>query len=135
MNLEEDPTLATVALRASTVDVHLVAPLEISLRRAKERIVVVLVGELDDATAPFLREKLVGLISELDADLVLDVGSLTFLDSTGLSLFVTLQKEVKAHGFHLVIKSPSPMARRLFQITGLTHILSIEPFEQPRYVR
>jgi anti-anti-sigma factor len=84
-------------------------------------------GELDGSSAPFLKEKLDGVTSELVGGLVLDIALLSFIDSSGLALFVVLQKQLEAMGANLVTLSPTPMARRLFQITALTQVLTIEP--------
>ena len=60
---------------------------------------------------------------------MLDIKKLSFIDSTGLSVFVSQQKKLSANGRKLVIYAPTAMARRLFQITGLGEVLTIEPSE------
>jgi anti-anti-sigma factor len=102
-------------------------PLQIFVRAEEGRTRVILVGELDDSTAPDLRAQLAQVTTDAAGDLVLDIGLLTFVDSTGLAIFVAQHKKLRAQGSRLTISSPSPMARRLLEITGLTQILSIEP--------
>ena len=63
-------------------------------------------------------------------DLSIDVGLLIFIDSTGLSLLVSVHKKVRALGHSLTIRDPTPATRRLFQITGLDDVLTVEPKEQ-----
>jgi anti-anti-sigma factor len=87
----------------------------------------VLAGELDGASAVSLSEQLRQVTANLVCDLVVDVGLLTFIDSTGLSLLVSLQKRVRESGRALTVVDPTPMARRLFQITGLDQVLTVEP--------
>ena len=53
------------------------------------RVVVVLSGELDIATAPALRQLLRGAL-EADPDLVVDLGDVTFLDASTIDVFVSL---------------------------------------------
>jgi anti-sigma B factor antagonist len=113
-----DDDNSTVARRPS---------LEIVVRRAAGRTQVVVSGELDDSKAPILRDRLVQVTANLVGDLELDIGLLTFMDSTGLALFVAQHKRLESMGSHLIIASPGFMARRLFQITGLTQVLTIEP--------
>jgi anti-sigma B factor antagonist len=110
-------------------------PLNVLVLRMEDPVRVIVSGELDSSTAPMLADKLTALDSEIHGDLVLDIGQLVFLGSAGLSLFVTEHKKLHEQGKTLIIFNPTPMARRLFQITGLVQILSIQPFEQPRYVR
>ena len=102
-------------------------PLRVVVRPEEGRTTVIVAGELDDSTAPELRERLAQVTTDLVGDLVLDIGLLTFVDSTGLALFVAQHKKLLSQGFGLTISSPSPMARRLLEITGLTQLLSIEP--------
>jgi anti-anti-sigma factor len=103
-------------------------PLQITISQMEDRTLVVLAGELDDLTAPFLRDTLVNLAG----DVVLDVGLLRFLDSTGMALFVAMHKKLKSQDHTLVIFSPTPSARRLFEITGLTDFLHIQPVRSNR---
>jgi anti-anti-sigma factor len=102
-------------------------PLQVVVRLGEGCTTVIVAGELDDSTAPDLRERLAQVTADLVGDLVLDIGLLTFVDSTGLALFVAQHKKLRSQGSRLIISSPSPMARRLMEITGLTRILSIEP--------
>jgi anti-sigma B factor antagonist len=106
------------------------SPLQILVSHLTEGAHVALAGELDGATAPFLVRTLVEVNQTLAGDLVLDITQLTFVDSTGLSVFVSQQKQLSATGRKLVIYGPTAMTRRLFQITGLEDVLTIEPLEE-----
>jgi anti-sigma B factor antagonist len=116
----EDPTAIRVGQYLEE------SPLQILVRHRAEHAYVVLSGELDGATAPFLLRTLVEVNDTLEGDLVLDINQLSFIDSTGLSVFVSQQKQLNSSGKKLVIYAPTPMARRLFQITGLEDVLTIE---------
>jgi anti-sigma B factor antagonist len=102
-------------------------PFHISVSQMEDRCLMVLSGELDVSTAPLFRDYLVNVTGDLVTDLVLDIGLLTFIDSTGLSLLISEDKRRSARGSSLTIFSPTPMARRLFDISGLTSVLSIVP--------
>lgn len=101
--------------------------LQVFISRVEVTTRVVLAGELDGASALPLGEQLCDVAAELVGDLVVDIGLLTFIDSTGLSLLLSLHKMVRACGCTLTICDPTPMARRLFQITGLDQLLTVEP--------
>jgi anti-sigma B factor antagonist len=121
----EDPTSAPVGQFLED------SPLQILVRHRGADAYVVLSGELDGATAAFLVRTLVEVNETLEGDLVLDINQLSFIDSTGLSVFVSQQKQLHASGKRLVIHAPTPMARRLFQITGLEDVLTIELPDEP----
>ena len=108
------------------------SPLQIFVRNEEDPTKVIIAGELDGSTARFLREKLAELTADLDGALALDVSLLTFIDSTGLSLILSVHKNLQARGLDLTIVDPTPMTRRLLQITGLDQVLRIEPSEQRR---
>jgi anti-sigma B factor antagonist len=120
----EDPTTAPVGTFLEE------SALQILVSHREEHAYVVLSGELDGATAPFLVRTLVEVNDTLEGDLVLDIKQLSFIDSTGLSVFVSQQKQLSAKGKKFVIYGPSTMARRLFQITGLEDVLTIEPLNE-----
>jgi anti-anti-sigma factor len=105
---------------------------EVSISHMDDRTLVVLAGELDDATVPALHNALLDHIEHLKDHLVLDIGMLTFLDSSGLGLFVTVHKKLESKGCKLTIFAPTPMARRVLEITGLTEVLTIQPAKDLR---
>jgi anti-sigma B factor antagonist len=103
-------------------------PLSIEVTRLYDRTCVMLHGELDDLSAPLLRDQLADLIaSDLSGDLALDIAGVTFVDSTGLSVLIQLHKNLAARGRQLTLFYPTSMARRLLMITGLDDVLHLEP--------
>jgi anti-sigma B factor antagonist len=109
-----------------------VAPLQITVSQMEDRTLIVVAGELDSLTVPFMRQKLVDVVEAGAGDVVLDIGLLKFIYSTGLALFLTFHKKLDVDGHKLVIFSPTPITRRLFEVTGLAEFLSIQPIEPSR---
>ena len=87
--------------------------------------VVRVVGELDLATAPQLRELLVALVAGGSRHVTLDLADLAFIDSTGLKVFVAGLERLRDCGGDLALRSPSPAALRVFEITGLTTMFAL----------
>ena len=83
--------------------------------------VVRLVGELDVAGAPEVRARLEGL----DGDVEIDCSGLTFIDSSGLGLFVAVHRACDARGAKLMIVDPSPRVSQLLELTGLNAVLDV----------
>lgn len=81
--------------------------------------VVSVYGELDVATSPMLRERLIRLVSEGSSNLVLDLEGVDFLDSTGLGTIVSVLKRARTRGGDLRLVSTQARIHRLFEITGL----------------
>ena len=102
-------------------------PFKVSVSASDDGVVLVIEGELDLAAAPILREALVDVTEGLEGDLILDIGLLTFIDSSGLALFVAEHKRLRSLGHELVICAATPRAIRLFEIAGLHKVLTVRP--------
>ncbi len=84
-----------------------------------------LVGELDLSSAGNLRRALCGLYHDGASSLVLDLSELAFVDSTGLSEFVIALKHCRERGGDVVLRSPTPVAARVLNISGLDQVFTI----------
>lgn len=82
-----------------------------------ERIIISLQGELDLANALTAEAKLDEALL-LGKEVVVDLGELEFLDSTGISLIVTALARPEGSRLSFV-PSRNPGVRRLFALTGL----------------
>jgi len=80
--------------------------------------VLALRGELDVATVRRLADPLREAIAAGKTALVVDLGELTFLDSTGLMVLLNGLRRVVRQGGNLVIVCTNPTVLRLFDITG-----------------
>lgn len=87
--------------------------------------VVTVHGEIDVATSPTLRERLIDLVNDGSARLVLDLEAVDFLDSTGLGTIVSILKRARTHGGDLRLVCTEARIRRLFEITGLDNAVPL----------
>ncbi len=101
--------------------------LTIAVHELDGKTCVIVSGELDGASAPALKDSLSAFTGELAGDLVLDIAGLSFIDSSGLALFIELQMKLDRTGHRLTLMQPTPMARRLLAITNLDRYLHIQP--------
>lgn len=84
-------------------------------------------GELDPATAPQLDQEIERLLASGPVEhLVLDLSGLTFLDSSGLRVFVTARSAITDQGGELRLRAPSANTQRLLDVTGLGEIITVE---------
>lgn len=82
-------------------------------------------GEVDVATAPRLREKLIGLVTDGQYRIVVDLEGVEFLDSTGLGILVGALKRVRTHEGELALVCTQPRVLKVFEITNLTKVFPI----------
>ncbi|HWD08089.1 MAG TPA: STAS domain-containing protein [Actinomycetota bacterium] len=93
-----------------------------------EAEVVRVSGELDIASSPALREELTE-VAHGGRNVVLDMGDLAFMDSTGLSVIIAALKRLREHSLNLILCAPQPAVRRTLEICGLDNIITICPTE------
>jgi anti-anti-sigma factor len=91
-------------------------------------------GELDIATGPVLEHAVVRALDGQGGEFHLDLGGLTFMDSTGVKTLVSLHNRVESLGRRLVIVSPSRPARRVLALLGLDEVLDVRPPDIPPVV-
>lgn len=89
-------------------------------------VVVKVAGEIDAFTAPQLREELAALADGNRKTITVNLQDVTYLDSTGLGVFVGLFKQMKNNGGELRLTELSDRLQRLFEITGLSHVMQIK---------
>lgn len=82
-------------------------------------------GELDLAAASVFEVALEGALTSGAGRIVLDVGSLEFIDSTGLSALVRAQQRAERSGRQLGLINPGAQVSRLLELTGLADRLML----------
>lgn len=90
----------------------------ISVDPAADRVCVRLAGELDVGSV----EQLIARVGELrrtGADrLVIDLGAVRFLDSTGLRGLLALRNDAKRNGHELILRPGPREVQRVFALTA-----------------
>jgi|SRR5690625_1320179 len=87
--------------------------------------IVKLTGEIDVYTAPMLVEKLIPLTEEEGNNVQVDLEKTTYLDSTGLGIFISAYKSSQEHRSTLELINAKNRVLRLFKVTGLDKIMNI----------
>lgn len=83
-------------------------------------------GEIDVYTAPQLKEKLLAVCSQEEWKVVVDLSGVTYMDSTGLGIFIGAYKTCQCTGSSLHLVGLKPRVARLFHITGVDELIPIE---------
>ncbi|HEX3828511.1 MAG TPA: STAS domain-containing protein [Sporichthyaceae bacterium] len=92
---------------------------EISVRRAGNVAVAVLQGEYDLSNAAAMYAELIDVLRCRPTGIVLDVAAVEFCDLACLRSMANLGRRAAAVGIWVRMAGPSPMMRRLLEITGL----------------
>ncbi|MEK3889615.1 STAS domain-containing protein [Bacillus sp. FSL K6-3431] len=99
--------------------------LSIDVRESGQEVYVKLSGEIDAYTAPQVREELMNAVESPGIRMVVDLSEVTYMDSTGLGVFVGLFKSLKANEGQLDFTGMTDRLKRLFEITGLADVMDI----------
>jgi anti-sigma B factor antagonist len=82
-------------------------------------------GELEMHSAPLLRQELAAACEGSRPSVLVDLSSLSFIDSTGIGVLVGALKRARENKGSLVLVCPVERIRRVFEITGLLHALPL----------
>ena len=81
-------------------------------------VVLRIAGELDAASCNAIEPAVMAAIAA-SAGVILDLDELTFCDSRGVAMFVSIGEKAKAEGTDLTVRHLLPPVRSVFEITGL----------------
>ncbi len=86
-------------------------------------------GELDAFTAPELEDAFARAASSSSetGGIVVDLASVSFLDSTALGIVVRALRAIQERGRGAQIVLPDGPARRIFELTTLDRVLPVAP--------
>ena len=84
-------------------------------------------GELDVSTAPALERAVARTLDGQGGEFHLDLGGMTFMDSTGARALVRLHRRFTRLGRQLVLVSPTRQVRLVLEILGLDQLIDIRP--------
>ena len=84
-------------------------------------------GEIDVATGPELRRRLIQLVDEGVRHVVLDLSTVPFLDSSALGVFVTGLKRLRIAGGTMRLAACQPPVRAVLKITSLDRVFFLYP--------
>ena len=86
---------------------------------------ILLIGELDEANAPYVRNNLDHLIETEKQfnKVIIDLSQLDFMDSTGIGVMLGRYKKLQSRNIPIYIINPSRQAEKIFQMAGLYDIM------------
>lgn len=100
------------------------AGLRIAVSEQGTTSTIVLEGEWDLAGQQAARDAVSDALRRKPECLVLDLSRLAFIDSSGVHIAMEIARRAVAQGFRLVIVPAPKPAQRIFEICGLTDLLS-----------
>jgi len=91
-----------------------------------EKTIVEISGRLDATSSPVIQEQLMQIIDR-EKSIILDCTHVEFISSSGLRVFLMAAKKLKGGNGSLVICALSENVKEVFDISGLSSILTLIP--------
>ena len=111
--------LIPVSDRPSTASERSVGRLSITSSAGAGRYLIVLAGELDIASAAALEATLAEACAAGAKEIVLDMGAVEFIDSSGLSAIVRCKMLCEEHGCGYSLTPAQRPVQGVFEVTGV----------------
>lgn len=97
--------------------------LEVETRQADNGVTVVApTGRLDVAGAPTLKEAISEVVKSGPPRIVIDMGGVSFVDSTGLGSVISALKQIRGSQGELRLAAPNQQARVVLELTTLDRV-------------
>lgn len=111
------------------INANEVSPFRVEVEYVERRAVVIVAGEVDLATAPILLRTARSTLSIPVDGIAVDLGQVTFLDSSGIHALLTLRREATERQIAFTLTAVARQARRVLEITGLTDMFGLRSSE------
>ncbi|MGV1050223.1 MAG: STAS domain-containing protein [Solirubrobacterales bacterium] len=98
-------------------------PLKLRMTQYGDTAMIQLSGELDLANAGAVERELQTALANDSGRVVLDLGDLDFIDSTGIALLVTVAGEDNGDGRVRFLRSRAAAVNRVLELTGVAERL------------
>jgi stage II sporulation protein AA (anti-sigma F factor antagonist) len=100
--------------------------LQVDVYTRGDILVVHMSGELDHHTSELVRNRVDQEITQQNSQhLILNLGGLTFMDSSGLGVILGRYKRITQNGGKMAISNVNPQILRLFEMAGLLKLIPI----------
>ncbi|GAB4467221.1 MAG: anti-sigma factor antagonist BldG [Armatimonadaceae bacterium] len=106
------------------------AELQIQTRTQYRVPILDLSGEIDSYNATRLRDTMVELVERGNPDLILNLTSVDYIDSTGLGAMVAGLKRARESDGMVHVICPNPSIYKIFQITSLNKVFAVHEDER-----
>lgn len=98
--------------------------MHIKVKHQSDYTTAALFGELDHHVADQVKRELDNAIRKYkNANLILDLKNLSFMDSSGLGVILGRYKKIKAYGNTMYIKNANKQIEKVFDVSGIYRII------------
>ena len=100
--------------------------MDITINQVEDRLVVTLIGDLDNAASAQAERSLAPVYDFTEGDILIDCSQLNYISSSGLRIMLNIFKHTRANGHKAILKGMPPDIEEVFSLSGFLQLFNIE---------
>ena len=100
--------------------------MDITINQVEDRLVVALIGDLDNAASSQAERSLAPVYDFTDGDILIDCTQLNYISSSGLRIMLNIYKHTRTNGHKAILKGLSEDVKEVFQLSGFLQLYVTE---------
>lgn len=97
--------------------------MDFTIREDSSTITITIIGPMELHSIKEFQNKVIELETAAPRDIVLDIKEVEYIDSTGISVLITLNRQQKKNGKSLKIINASQRVANLLELSSLSDLL------------
>lgn len=102
------------------------------IKREGNMVYIEIENDISFSNAQDIRKEIITSMRSTDKTVIVNLAKVDFMDSYGLSIFITLLKRVKENGGELILEYPQLGVQRFLEMTQLDKLMEIRKAEEPK---
>ncbi len=99
--------------------------MNVSSEKVQDYLVINVEGRLDTTQSDSFEKQVMEILSDDDKKVILDCEGLNYISSSGLRIFLIMQKKMAAEGGELRLCNMQPTIKEVFDMSGFSMIFTI----------
>ncbi|PKL37782.1 MAG: hypothetical protein CVV44_15715 [Spirochaetae bacterium HGW-Spirochaetae-1] len=91
-----------------------------------QELIIIINGDVEMIKMKGLKEKLFDVVNETEKNIVIDFANVTYLDSSGIGVLITISKILKEKGKTLKLIHLSERIARVLELSSLADVIEQE---------
>jgi anti-anti-sigma factor len=104
--------------------------LDIKTQRIRKHVLVKLAGRLDITQSDEVESHLAKDVLSGDGDIIIDLGAISYISSSGIRIFVGMVRELNKQGRKLKLCNITTPVRKVFDVVELLDLFDVYETEQ-----
>lgn len=100
--------------------------MDITINKEDSRLVVVLIGDFDNAASTKAQRSLAPVFECVDCDILMDCSQLEYISSSGLRILLSIFKHAHGNGHAAILKGLTDEVEEAIDMSGLMDLFKIE---------